>query len=183
MQNNPKLIIIHHTASPANWTVKDIDNDHKVRWNGQTLSQMGYYVGYHIVIDQNGYITHCRELNEEGCHTYGHNLDSIGIALIGNFNNTDPTPQQIKSLGYLLDTLCTYKKIDWRQIYAHRHFKATDCYGIRLKDTWAREVFVNYKSDIIRKTIAYLYSLIEQINKTKVPTPIFGGLHDDKDDN
>lgn len=75
-----KEIIIHCSATPEgrNWTIKDIEHDHKAK---------GYKkVGYHYVVCLDGTIEKGRDENEIGAHCKGHNAHSIGICYIGGLD-------------------------------------------------------------------------------------------------
>mgnify|MGYP003299074206 FL=1 len=75
-----KEIIIHCSATPEgrNWTIKDIERDHKAK---------GYKkVGYHYVICLDGTIETGRAESEMGAHCKGHNAHSIGICYIGGLD-------------------------------------------------------------------------------------------------
>ena len=75
-----KEIIIHCSATPEerDWTIKDIERDHKAK---------GYKkVGYHYVICLDGTVQTGREEKEIGAHCKGHNAHSIGICYIGGLD-------------------------------------------------------------------------------------------------
>jgi hypothetical protein len=126
-----KCVILH--CSDSAWGDAAIINSwHKERGFGK--------IGYHKVIlngcrqssrDYNdkidGMVEDGRELNEIGCHCYGHN-DAIGICLIGKSGQfTDP---QLVSCFYELKAL--KKKFDKIEIYQHSDFdkKKSFCAGL-----------------------------------------------------
>ncbi|MBZ4369940.1 N-acetylmuramoyl-L-alanine amidase, partial [Mycobacterium tuberculosis] len=78
----------------------DIDLWHKER--GFPVSSLGFYVGYHYVIEKSGNLLTARRESEIGAHTIGQNESSIGICLVGNFDVETPTQQQIATLGDML---------------------------------------------------------------------------------
>lgn len=135
-----QYIIIHHSAGGG--TVADINNWHKQR--GFPKSELGYYVGYHYVIEKNGITIQTRLNDEIGCHTIGHN-HNIGICLIGNFEAERPTLEQYNSLWLLLDYLN-------KDVYVHQDFAATLCPGKHL-----REKIAIYK---LKNKIFYLLNFI-----------------------
>lgn len=125
-------MIIHHSASPREWiTVDDIDRWHKSR--GFTKSSLGYYVGYHRVID-NGKIIKTRRLDEEGAHTIGHN-DEIGICVIGNYEKEKPKLRDIVALIKLIRMLSP------EEIKGHKDLSSTLCPG---KNLYAWVKFLKY---------------------------------------
>ncbi len=118
-----KQIVIHHSASDTNKQIQDIHNWHRekkpIAWAG---------CGYHYVIHYDGSIHKGREHNQIGAHCRGHNDDSIGICLIGNFELTKPSEAQTKSLSelivYLQDKVPTIN-----QVRVHSDLQATKCPG------------------------------------------------------
>jgi len=133
-----KRIIIHHTASPFG-DKRAIDYWHRRRGFRK--------VGYHYVI-LNGYRTpydytrgrYCEtnvgrvekgRLNSEvGAHCRGYNRDSIGIALVGNFEWQTPTSRQWTALIGLCATICRAYGLDPEEaIGLHRQYAATRCPG------------------------------------------------------
>lgn len=139
--NVPDKAIVHHSAyESAGPQVGLIDQWHEARQFPKSL--LGYYVGYHYVIERDGTLTQCRKLTEGGAHAKGANFSSIGICLAGDFDNYDPTHQQMTTLGALLRQLQqTYPAITPESVFPHRHINQTTCYGTRLTDGWCSDVF------------------------------------------
>lgn len=142
-------LIIHHSggtdANPlqdsSNYTVKQCDADHKLRFGMK--SSLGWYVGYTYFIDKKGVITQTRKDGEEGAHTIGLNSTSIGICLAGNFDATLPTEAQKVALKGLLEKKVKEFNILPSSIVPHRKFANKTCYGKKLSDTWARDLFTS----------------------------------------
>lgn len=103
MRREIKKIILHHSASDFG-NAEVIDGWHRER--GYTC------IGYHYVIcngsgGADGIIDIGRPLWFEGAHAKGHNKDSVGICLIGDFTDSIPSEAQLKSLDMLIKTLRT----------------------------------------------------------------------------
>lgn len=124
-------IVVHHSAtrtgSAAFFRVLHRGLN---RWND---------IGYHFVIGNgtltgDGTVEKGRALPFTGAHAKGGNTDSVGICLVGNFNETDPTPEQMQSLGNLLHKLMDRYGIGREGITVHRNVKgsSTECPGSRL---------------------------------------------------
>ena len=78
-------IILHHTDSTT--------SESAIR----TLNQRG--LSYHDIIDIDGNRIFFRSHDQIAHHTLGNNANSIGIALVGRFNNgMSPTNDQIRTL-------------------------------------------------------------------------------------
>lgn len=126
--NRPTKIITHHAVSLKTHTAQDVDNWHRDRWPG-FVSRAGYHVGYHYVIEWDGTIVQCREHDEEGAHTIGQNLSSIGVCFMGNFDQYMPSKAQESSWRGL------YAKIGGQlPTYPHRKYANKSCHGRLLSD-------------------------------------------------
>lgn len=139
--NVPVKIIVHHTAdSSAGPQFDKVDEYHKQR--GFYRSSMGYYVGYHYLIERDGSVRQAKEDHEEGCHTIGENISSLGICLSGNFDIELPSQEQIDALGRLMVSKIAQLNIAEEAVFPHRKYAIKDCYGTRLTDIWARCVLL-----------------------------------------
>jgi hypothetical protein len=129
-------IIIHHSAT-ENGNMAIFDDWHKKynHWEG---------VGYDFVIGNgtdsgDGQVEVTFRWKEQipGAHTGGTpnnwaNVDGIGICLVGDFNVTTPTAQQIQSLARLVRFLQQRYGIPNSRVYGHGTTPgghATDCPG------------------------------------------------------
>ena len=150
-----KQIIVHHSASPAETTVQQMNQWHKDR--GFTLSSLGWYVGYHYVIESDGIVTQTRKDEEVGCHCVP-NTNKIGVCLTGNFGRAKPTEAQTNALLKLLAQIQYKFAIPDEQIYGHRDFKQTECPGKHLYD-W---LLLYKKWSYLRQQIAKLIDLLKK---------------------
>ncbi len=90
-------IVVHHSAYP-NAGPKEIQALH--------MDKRGFAdAAYHYIITADGTIYEGREINIRGAHVQGFNTGSVGIALLGNFNDEQPTKFQTDSLLKLVDYL------------------------------------------------------------------------------
>ena len=139
MENKPLRIIWHHSASAGpGHQAKAIDAYHQQR--GFPKSSLGFYGGYHVLVEKDGTIFRYRQDNEIGAHSYGQNVNSLGICLAGNFETEVPTKEQQEAFARQLHQWVERYNISIKQIQPHRHFKATACPGKRLYDAWAQEI-------------------------------------------
>lgn len=115
-------ILVHHslttTGSAAAYARYHVRNN---GWPG---------IAYYMVIDPDGTRNICLNLTDIGYHCRGQNTKGIGICLTGNFDETDPTPQQIESLAGAI--------VDLREqlgrnlpVSGHNEFSAKTCPGTR----------------------------------------------------
>lgn len=155
MENNPNKIIIHHTDNNALYQFAATNTHHRdVKRFPE--SQLGYFGGYHYLIEKDGRFFQYRLETEIGAHDQGENINSIGIALAGNFNKELPTKEQEKALAALLEKIITHWKIPIQRIEPHRWGDSTDCPGWRLQDTWAQQIYLKYKISWIQKILMAL---------------------------
>lgn len=147
-RNIPTQFIIHHTggtddnplADTSNHTFEMVDAYHKEKWGGLTKSSIGNYIGYHLFIEKNGKVTLGRAITDIGAHTVGQNDRSIAICLAGNFDATMPTEAQIRSLRLELAFNSNMYRVP-RVAHPHRHYAVKSCYGKKLSDSWAQDLF------------------------------------------
>lgn len=119
-------IVVHHSALPLSDGPLEIQRKH-MRLKGFAD------IGYQFVIDEIGQIYEGRSLNVRGAHTGGHNTGTVGIVLLGNFEETEPTASQLNSLKTLSNCLIDAYAIT--HIAGHRDFQpeATVCPGENLE--------------------------------------------------
>jgi hypothetical protein len=124
------VIVVHHSATERGGAAA-FDKMHKDRgWDG---------IGYDFVIG-NGTDTKDGEIEvtfrwreqKDGAHAKGWNDVGIGICLVGNFENTDPTPAQGESLVRLLRHLRRRFGVPPQRIVRHGAVGTTLCPGKRL---------------------------------------------------
>ncbi len=91
---NKEYIIVHHTGAEE----KDAEQIKRTHMNNGFRD-----IGYNYVIERDGKIVKGRPLDIVGAHTKGiMNTIGIGIALIGNFDERQPTHEQYASLKKLI---------------------------------------------------------------------------------
>lgn len=139
----PRRIIVHHSADRSTGSqFANIDAYHKSR--GFPRSSLGFYVGYHYVIEHNGTIRQARVDDEIGAHDTGENLNSVGICLTGNFSIDDPTTAQKLSYAQLVHELRQQWAIPIIHIEPHRWDDKTECPGTRLLDEAFIYMYLDY---------------------------------------
>lgn len=129
MQNLTKVnyLVIHHSATVSGNV--DIFRDYHI--NVKHWSD----VGYHFVIcngegGEDGLVQIGRAENKQGAHCPSLNSQSLGICLVGNFEEDKPTEAQIISLENLLITLCSKYNLDpISTILGHKDATSTTCPG------------------------------------------------------
>lgn len=121
-------IVIHHTGNPTD------DDLSAAEINESHMRQGWSCIGYHYVIRKDGTVEQGRPHWTVGAHAYMQNSHTMGIHVCGNFEEAEPTDEQIESLAMLLANLCTDcgLPIDRDTIVGHRELMATACPGRNL---------------------------------------------------
>ena len=120
-------VVVHHSAVSDTGSA-EIQELH--------MDRRGFAdVAYHFLIDSDGIIYEGREINIRGAHVQGFNTGSVGIVLLGNFNETTPTRPQLDSLEKLVDYLRYTYEI--RYLTGHKDYPdqspdGTECPGAYL---------------------------------------------------
>ncbi len=94
-------IIIHHTATRPNVSVETIDTSHRLRG----FTEIGYHWLLHCP-DGVWILSKGRKENVVGAHARGHNLRSIGIAIAGNYQESELPPEVRKMLLEQIARVC-----------------------------------------------------------------------------
>lgn len=122
------LIVIHHTGNPSDddLSAEQIHASHQAQgWAG---------IGYHYVIRKDGTIERGRPESYIGAHAIGHNSNSIGIHVCGNFEVGEPTEARLNTLPMLIADICKrYGLIAAKNVVVgHRDLDNTACPGKNL---------------------------------------------------
>ena len=126
------IIVVHHTAgsqsNDAERIIPTISRLHSRRFSTMPAS-LGLTVAYHYMIMSDGAIYRTRDEEDIGYHAgdWEVNKVSVGICLVGNFEEHKPTRQQIQSLDRLVRQLQQERNIV--KVIPHSHCKATLCCG------------------------------------------------------
>jgi hypothetical protein len=95
-------VAIHHSAGllASNETMTYIQNLHMDtnHWAD---------VGYHYGIDKDGVIYEGRDIAVRGVNVAGHNTGTIGVVVMGNFEEDQPLPLQLEALQTLVNWLAS----------------------------------------------------------------------------
>jgi N-acetylmuramoyl-L-alanine amidase len=126
-------IVVHHSVTDEG-DATSLDTIHRQRGFDRGL-------GYHFVID-NGTKTRIdgqieasprwiKQMDGAHCNVGGMNQCGIGICLVGDFTNTEPTKRQMDSLVLLAHTLMRYYNIPLSRVIRHKDVpgKNTACPG------------------------------------------------------
>lgn len=138
----PTKITLHHEA--GNSSFEAVNEYHRQKWN--SISNLGFYCGYHYYINKVGKVYQARKDDEMGIHTRDNNAGNIGICLEGNFMVEKPTEVQISALVSLTDRLKASYGI--AEVKAHRDYNKTECCGDELYK-WILEQKISWLKKLI----------------------------------
>jgi len=128
-------IVVHHSATSGG-SVAAIDAVHRTQKDSAGKPWLG--IGYHFVVGNgqsmaDGAVEATFRWREQlpGAHAgrREQNEHGIGICLIGNFDETQPTERQLASLAALLRQLSTEYSITRSGVLRHQDIQATQCPG------------------------------------------------------
>lgn len=126
---------------------------------------LGFYGGYHVLIEKDGSVVRFRADNEIGAHDAGENINSLGVCLAGNFNLSKPTKEQETALTPLLRNWITKWQIPIERIDPHRMGDSTDCPGKLLPDDYVRKLLATEQKPnteaVLLDVIKYIQSKID----------------------
>ncbi|MBD3281023.1 S8 family serine peptidase, partial [Candidatus Dojkabacteria bacterium] len=125
-------IVVHHTVTPTTNPSSVVKSIHD--YHAYTLGWLD--IGYNYVIDTYGNIYEGRAGGNgvRGAHSVP-NSNTIGIAILGNYENQSPTSQSKLALTKLIDTLSKVNNFDlvWgSSVVGHKDRNSTACPGGKL---------------------------------------------------
>jgi hypothetical protein len=137
------LFVVHHTAESLAGTAKKTGVERmRAIYQYHAVSRGWGDIGYNFVIDPEGNIYEGRAGGAfvAGAHTFCNNVGTIGIALMGNFQGTEPPKAQMQGLRTLLVQLSDEYGVDptgtaihhgklYPTIIGHRDLRQTACPG------------------------------------------------------
>lgn len=113
---NVTHLIVHHSA--GNTTSSDFAAVVRGYWNFHVNGRNWADIGYNWLVDANGVVYQGRAFNLDGnkdvigAHFSGHNANTMGICVIGNYNNTMPTGEALLRLNEMLAWKASELEID-----------------------------------------------------------------------
>ena len=111
-------IAVHHSLTKTG-SAEAFANYHVTthKWPG---------IGYHFVIEKDGSIKWCNDLESKTYHVGNSNGFSLGICLTGDFRTQDATREQWNSLFRLTKYLVKELNISAENVWGHNQFKGYD---------------------------------------------------------
>lgn len=120
-------VVVHHSVL---YEGDDLDTVREVQRLHQD-DRLWADVGYHYLVGKNGMVYEGRPVEVRGVHVGGYNTGTIGVCLLGNFVEDQPTQSQINAAQALIQWLAT--RFDLSHLAGHKNFNdGTQCPGDNL---------------------------------------------------
>lgn len=143
------LLVVHHTAVKVAGDKRSGIERVRAIYQYHSLNRGWGDVGYHYLIDEDGQIYEGKSGGKYvvGGHAYCHNVNTLGIALLGNFEDERPSQNQMKALQWLLsdladdydvnldDTVTYHGQTYASPIVGHGDLLDTSCPGFYVRQT------------------------------------------------
>lgn len=109
-----KKIAIHHSAT-VEGSAEAFAHYHvnSLGWPG---------IGYHYIINKNGSVDWCNDLETISYHVGNSNSFTLGICMVGNFTKEAPTKEQYKACLELTRKLINELNLNKDDVLGHRQF-------------------------------------------------------------
>lgn len=140
-----KVIAVHHTAVKVDGDSRSGAERVRALYAYHANNRGWGDVGYHYLVDEDGKIYEGKAGGEYvvGGHAYCNNIGTVGVALLGNFEEEQPTQKQLKALQWLLTDIADTYDIDLGKnvkfhgktmppVVGHRDLVSTECPGFYL---------------------------------------------------
>jgi hypothetical protein len=90
-------------------------------------------IGYHYIVDPAGRVWAGRDLRYQGAHVERNNENNLGIMVMGNFEEQQPTRAQLETLeAFVVDQMHTYN-VPANRVFTHREIGKSVCPGRNLQ--------------------------------------------------
>ncbi len=137
-----KVLVVHHTAQRVAGDTRPPVERMRALYAFHANNRAWGDIGYHYIIDEQGTIYEGRSggKNVVGGHVYCNNVGTVGVSLMGNFDEEQPTQAQVHSLQWLLQDLGEQYDIslernayfhgkNTKTIVGHKDLISTECPG------------------------------------------------------
>lgn len=143
------LIVVHHTAVAVKGDARSGVERVRAIYEYHARNRGWGDVGYHYLIDEEGQMYEGKAGGKYvvGGHAYCHNVNTVSIALLGNFEVEKPTQDQMKALQWLIDDLAEEYDVNLDEnatyhgqtysspILGHGDLLSTSCPGFYVRQT------------------------------------------------
>ena len=122
-----QTVVIHHSAFYLEDGVSTLLKVQRLHRDDRGWAD----VGYHFMVDKEGFIYEGRDLSARGAHTQGYNTGSAGLCLLGDFRAESPSAAQWQAVTALTQWLAYRLRLT--HLAGHRQFNDwTVCPGVHV---------------------------------------------------
>ncbi|MDX2115149.1 MAG: peptidoglycan recognition family protein [Planctomycetota bacterium] len=86
-------------------------------------------IGYHYLIDPAGRVWQGRTLEWQGAHVKATNQGNLGVCMLGNYMEQQPTDTQLAALDRFVNSQMRTYRVNVGRVYTHRELGPTECPG------------------------------------------------------
>jgi len=130
---NYDRLTFHHEGNATNFSIMKNAVAHDL--SGILAGHMERHygdIGYHFIVDYAGRVWEGRSLAYEGAHVSGQNEGNIGVVLLGNFQEQEPSTDQLTSMKQIACLLQERYGIKKYRLYGHCDLGRSVCPGMNL---------------------------------------------------
>lgn len=128
---NVQMITVHHEGWTPVWfedTKSTADRLDGIRRSHIDRLRAGD-IGYHYIIDRAGRVWEGRNTAYQGAHVREHNENNLGIMVLGNFDQQQPSTAQISTLRSVIVASAKQYRVPVSKVYTHKELNRTECPG------------------------------------------------------
>lgn len=111
------MVVVHHSAT------REGSPEAFARYHVETNGWPG--IGYHYVIARDGTVYKTNKASTVSYHASGYNARSIGVCLVGNFDQERPPAEQMEALVELVRGLMAAFAVPVERVIGHREVPGT----------------------------------------------------------
>ncbi len=90
-------------------------------------------IGYHYIVDPDGRVWEGRPIALQGAHVKDQNPHNLGVLVLGNFEEQQPTPQALAALDRFVAAQMRQYRVSLNEVYTHQELAPTACPGRNLQ--------------------------------------------------
>ena len=133
-----RQIILHQTYRPTTDQSRVLAKIQGI-WQYHTKTCGWSDIGYHLLVGPEGAIWLGRPIDREGAHAKGQNGDSIGISMIGDFDDEKLGEKQRLATAAALRALLERYELSANAINFHRDYSRKTCPGSKINKQEVRQ--------------------------------------------
>ncbi len=133
--NGVNRITLHHEGwNTVSFHDVSTTQDRLERIRRNHVNNLGWGdIGYHYIIDRAGRLWEGRPIRYQGAHVGGHNEHNLGIMLLGNFDNQQPTQAQLQAMIQTVQVFRRRYNVPAHRVVTHQEITPTACPGRNLQ--------------------------------------------------